>query len=64
MTVGIKRMVQELGIEVIDIHTATAPHPEHFSFDGVHANAKGAKYIADTVYAALRVKVGQARRAA
>jgi acyl-CoA thioesterase I len=53
MTVGIKRLALELGIEVIDINAATAPHPEHFSFDGVHANAAGARHIAETVYAAL-----------
>jgi acyl-CoA thioesterase-1 len=62
MTVGIKKMAQELGIEVIDINTATAPHPEHFSFDGVHANATGAKHIADTIYAAIRDQLGQARQ--
>jgi acyl-CoA thioesterase I len=61
MTVGIKKIAQELGVEVIDINAATAPHPEHFSFDGVHANAKGAKHIAETVCAAIRVKIGQAR---
>ena len=60
MTVGIKKIAQELGVEVIDINAATAPYPEHFSFDGVHANAKGAKHIAETVYAAIRSKVGQA----
>lgn len=64
MTVGIKKMAQELGIEVIDIHSATAPHPEHFSFDGVHANVKGAKHIAATIYAAIGTKVGRLNRGA
>lgn len=61
MTEGIKAVAQQLGIEVIDIHSATAPHPEHFSFDGVHANAHGAKHIAETVYGAIRTEVGKAR---
>jgi lysophospholipase L1-like esterase len=64
MTVGIKTIARRLGVEVIDINAATAPHPEHFSFDGVHANARGAKHIAETVYAAIRTKVGQPRQAA
>ena len=61
MTAGIKKIAQEFAVEVIDINTATAPHPEYFSFDGVHANAKGAKHIAETVYAAIRNKVGEAQ---
>jgi acyl-CoA thioesterase I len=63
MTVGIKTLAQQLSIEVIDINAATAPHPEHFSFDGVHANAKGAKHIAETIHAAIRTKLGQVRAA-
>jgi acyl-CoA thioesterase-1 len=53
MTVGIRQLASELGIEVIDINAATASHPEYFSFDGVHANAGGAKCIAETVNAAI-----------
>lgn len=60
MAVGIKKLAAEFGIEVIDINAATAPHPEHFSFDGIHANAQGAKHIADTVYAAIHNTVGNA----
>jgi acyl-CoA thioesterase-1 len=61
MSAGIKKVAAELGVEVIDINAATAPHPEHFSFDGVHANAKGARHVAETIYAAIRAKVGQER---
>jgi acyl-CoA thioesterase I len=55
MTAGIKELAKALDIEVIDINAATAAHPEHFSFDGIHANARGAKHIADTAYAAVRL---------
>jgi lysophospholipase L1-like esterase len=54
MSAGIKTLAPQLGIAVIDINAATAPHPEHFSFDGVHANAQGARHIAETIYAAIR----------
>jgi lysophospholipase L1-like esterase len=57
MTAGIKRLAGDLGIEVIDINATTSSHPEFFSFDGVHANAQGAKHIAETVYAAMGAKV-------
>jgi len=54
MTAGIKNLAAELDIEVIDINAATSSRPEDFSFDGIHANNEGAKYIAETVYAAIR----------
>jgi acyl-CoA thioesterase I len=54
MTAGIKKLANELDIQVIDINAATSAHPEHFSFDGIHANAAGARHIAETVYAAIR----------
>ena len=57
MTAGIKKLANELDIAVIDINAATAPHPEYFSFDGVHANVKGARHIAETVYAAIGPKL-------
>ena len=60
MTAGIKTLAGELGIEVIDIKAATAPHPEYFSFDGIHANAQGAMHIAETVYAAIRDRISKA----
>jgi acyl-CoA thioesterase I len=54
MTAGIKTLSAYVGVEVIDINAATASRPEHFSFDGIHANAAGAKHIAETVYMAIR----------
>jgi acyl-CoA thioesterase I len=60
MTAGIKNIAREHNVEVIDINTATAPYPEYFSFDGVHANAKGAKHIAETVFSSIRSKIGAA----
>jgi hypothetical protein len=56
MTAGIKKLASELDIEVIDINAATSSHLEHFSFDGIHADASGAKHVAETVYAAMRAK--------
>jgi lysophospholipase L1-like esterase len=56
MTAGIKYLAGELDIKVIDINADTASHPEHFSFDGIHANTEGAKHIAEAVYAAIRAK--------
>jgi hypothetical protein len=55
MTAGIKQLARDLDIQVIDINAATASHPEHFSFDGIHANVGGAKHIAETVYTALEL---------
>jgi acyl-CoA thioesterase-1 len=63
MTAGIKILARERNLKVIDINTATRAHPEHFSFDGVHANAKGAKHIAETVYAVVRAELEQRRAA-
>jgi acyl-CoA thioesterase I len=57
MTAGIKNLAGDLDINFIDINAATSSHPEHFSFDGIHANTEGAKHIAETVYAAIRAKV-------
>jgi lysophospholipase L1-like esterase len=56
MTAGIRGLSRELDIEVIDINAATASHPEHFSFDGIHANGRGARHIAEIVY--TRVNAG------
>lgn len=39
----------ELGCGVIDIHAATAGHPEAFRLDGVHPGGAGATLIARTV---------------
>jgi lysophospholipase L1-like esterase len=57
MTAGIKTLAGELDIKVIDINAATSSRPEHFSFDGIHANNEGEKHIAEMVYAAIRANV-------
>jgi lysophospholipase L1-like esterase len=57
MTAGLKALANELGVEVIDINTVTQPHSEHFSYDGIHANAGGAQLIAATVSQALGRKL-------
>lgn len=44
---------RDLGCDVIDIHAATAQHPEAFRFDGVHPGGAGATLIAQAVYDAL-----------
>lgn len=49
----IKKLAEEMAIDVIDINAATSDHPECFWFDGIHPDSKGAKIIAETVYAEL-----------
>jgi lysophospholipase L1-like esterase len=39
---------------VVDIHAATANHPEFFQFDGVHPNGAGEQLIAQTLYDTLK----------
>ena len=46
----IKGLAPELGCGIIDIHEATALHPEAFRFDGVHPGGVGATLIAQAVY--------------
>lgn len=46
-------LAKELELEVIDIHSVTAGHPEWFEADGIHPNAEGAKAIAQAAYQAL-----------
>jgi lysophospholipase L1-like esterase len=55
MTKAIMKLARELTIGLIDINAATACHPECFRFDGVHPDAHGAKIIAETAYAELRI---------
>jgi acyl-CoA thioesterase I len=49
----VKRVGVDVGVEVIDIHAATAESAALFP-DGVHPNARGYEIIARTVYAAMR----------
>lgn len=50
---AVKELSEELNLPVIDIHSATAGHPEFFLLDGVHPDAMGAEYIAEYVCQAL-----------
>lgn len=55
----IKECVNELGnelqLEVIDINEVTKNHAEWYKYDGVHPNNKGAKKIAETIWARINV---------
>lgn len=50
---GIESVARELGCGLVDVHAATADHPEAFRFDGVHPGAQGARLIAEAVFEAL-----------
>lgn len=49
----VKKLGDEMGLAVIDVHAITAPHPEFFQMDGVHPDANGERLIADAAYAEL-----------
>lgn len=55
---ALKKLGRELDVNVIDIHTATKTHPEFFTFDGLHPDAGGARFIAETVYEVLKPTAG------
>lgn len=44
------KIADKKGLQIIDMHTFTAAHPEWFRHDGVHPDAEGAKAIAERVY--------------
>lgn len=48
----VRRVGEQTGAPVIDVHAATEGHPEYF-VDGVHPNAEGATVIATTVRNAI-----------
>ncbi len=50
---AIAAISQDLECGLIDVHAATADHPEAFRFDGVHPGAEGATLIAHAVFEAL-----------
>jgi lysophospholipase L1-like esterase len=52
---AVERIAAERGVGLIDVHAATANHPEAFRFDGVHPGAAGATLIAHAAFQALRV---------
>ena len=54
MTEAIKRLSEEEAIGLIDLNATISNHPEFFTFDGVHPDAKGASHIANTVFQSLR----------
>ena len=53
MSEAIRQLGREEGVPVIDIHSATAAHPEFFASDGVHANPDGLKFIAELACRAI-----------
>lgn len=46
----IKSIAKEKQLPLIDIHSVTADHEEYYRYDGIHPNADGAAFIAQTVY--------------
>ena len=54
MTSAIKLLAEAEGIGLIDLNATISRHPEFFTFDGVHPDAKGASHIAQTVLNSLR----------
>lgn len=46
-------IAEEKGIQVIDLHTFTADHPDWFA-DGLHPNGIGHQYIAEYIYDQIR----------
>jgi lysophospholipase L1-like esterase len=54
----VKNLGAALSLQVIDIHAATADHPELFPNDGIHPNAAGNTFIANRVYEALKARGG------
>jgi lysophospholipase L1-like esterase len=50
ITEAIKALGLELSLGVIDVNSATRDHPEFFKFDGIHPDADGARFIAETVF--------------
>ena len=49
----VRRVAEERGYQLLDIHAITAEHPEWFAADGVHPSSDGAAAIAQAVYEAL-----------
>lgn len=50
---AIEQIARELDCGLIDIHAATAKHPEAFRLNGVHPGVAGARLIARTVFEVL-----------
>jgi lysophospholipase L1-like esterase len=46
----VKETGASLSLPVVDIHAATANHPEFFWFDGLHPDGDGQQLIAKTLY--------------
>ena len=49
----IEQIVNEKGLQIIDVYSALENHPEYFTDDGVHPNSEGAAVIANVVYNAI-----------
>lgn len=54
ITCLIKEIAKAEHLPCIDLHAATAGHPEYFPLDGIHTNTAGAQAIANFVYDALK----------
>ena len=50
----VRAVAGELDLETVDLYTLTEGRREMFGPDGLHPNAAGARFIADTVYRALK----------
>ncbi|NTU72535.1 MAG: hypothetical protein HGB10_12045 [Coriobacteriia bacterium] len=49
----VEQIASDMGCGLVDVHGATAGHPEAFKFDGVHPGGAGATLIARAVREAL-----------
>ena len=50
MAVEIRKLAAEFSLALIDLRTLAADFPQGFSFDGLHTNAAGAKFIAERMH--------------
>ena len=50
----VRAVAEEMKLETVDLCTLTEGRRELFGPDGLHPNAAGARFIADTVYRALK----------
>jgi acyl-CoA thioesterase I len=45
----VKQTANDIGLQIIDVHTPLINHPEDFK-DGVHPNSQGTKIVATTIF--------------
>lgn len=51
---AVRRLGEEEGLPVIDVHEYTKYHPEYFLLDGIHPDAAGAHAIAQLAFEAIQ----------